>query len=102
MLEETTLTLKLARRGEPGATQIKLTGATSAVPPPHTIHQLLSILAAWNRGPVRVALVVDGTQADTDWALQWDDGLQGLGLHQVDLHLEVRGIAGTILVGHER
>lgn len=102
MLEATTLTLRLARKSEAGATQISLSGVTAAVPAPHTIQQLLALLAIWSRGPVRVVLLVDGTDGDTTWALRWDDGFQGLGLHQIDLHLEVRGIPGTILAGHER
>lgn len=102
MNEPTTLTMRLTRKSDAGATEIRLAGVTAALPPPRTICGLLSILADWNQGPVRVVLVVDGTDADTAWALRWDDGLQGLGLHQIDLHLEVRGIPGTILAGHER
>lgn len=102
MLESSRLTLRLARKNEAGATEIGLTGVTASVPPPSAIHQLLALLAICSRGPVRVVLAVDGTDGDTTWALRWDDGFQGLGLHQIDLHLEVRGIPGTILAGHER
>lgn len=102
MFEPTTLTLRLRRRSETGATEVRLSGVAPSVPPPRTICRLLAILAAWNQGPVRVVLSVDGTNEDTEWALRWDDGLQWLGLHQVDLHLEVRGFPGTMLVGHER
>lgn len=102
MFEPTTLTVRLARRSEAGATEIRLAGVTAAVPHPRTICQLLSILADWNQGPVRVVLLVDGTEGDTAWALRWDDGIQGLGPQQIDLHLEVRGIPGTIVAGHER
>lgn len=94
--------MRLERRGDAGATEIRLRGLTAAVPSPRSICQLLTILADWSRAPVRVVLVVDGTDGDSAWALSWDDGLEGLSRHQIDLHLEVRGFSESIVVGHER
>jgi hypothetical protein len=101
-MNEATMTLRLCPLEDGKSTLIRATGTIVGTPQLRDIHRFMTILAQWSNGPVRVVLSVAGLSTDVDWAQLWDQGMCGLGRHQVDLHLTVRGISGSILVGDER